>query len=137
MIPADAVARLRLIRTDSIGPVTYRQLMARFGDAETALRALPDLARRGGRSLAVATVEAAETELAALDGMGATMIFIGTPAYPALLAREESAPPVLAARGDLLSDVVERCLQGVNVQLLTSYTWRQRHHTRRIHRSEI
>ncbi len=101
MTPADAVARLRLIRTDSIGPVTYRQLMARFGDAESALRALPDLARRGGRTLTVATVAAAEAELTVLDAMGATMIFIGTPAYPALLATQESAPPVLAARGDL------------------------------------
>ena len=100
MTPADAVARLRLIRTDSIGPVTYRQLLARFGDAETALRALPDLARRGGRSLVVATIAAAETELATLERLGATMIFIGTPAYPALLASQESAPPVLSARGD-------------------------------------
>ena len=33
-LPGDAVSRLRLIRTDSIGPVTYRQLIARFGDAE-------------------------------------------------------------------------------------------------------
>jgi predicted Rossmann fold nucleotide-binding protein DprA/Smf involved in DNA uptake len=41
-LPGDAVSRLRLIRTDSIGPVTYRQLIARFGDAETALKALPD-----------------------------------------------------------------------------------------------
>ena len=37
LIPGDAVSRLRLIRTDSIGPVTYRQLMARFGNAGAAL----------------------------------------------------------------------------------------------------
>ena len=65
-MPADAVARLRLIRTDSIGPITYRQLIARFGDAESAIRGLPDLARKGGRSLVVAGVAAAEAELAAL-----------------------------------------------------------------------
>lgn len=29
------------------------------------------------------------------------MVFIGTPAYPALLASQETAPPVLSARGDL------------------------------------
>jgi DNA processing protein len=98
--PADAVARLRLIRTDSIGPITYRQLIARFGDAESALRALPDLARRGGRALAISPVAEAEAELAALAGICAAMIFIGTPAYPALLASLETAPPVLAARGD-------------------------------------
>ena len=100
-LPDDAVARLRLIRTDSIGPVTYRQLLARFGSADAALRALPDLARRGGRVLAVASVAVAEAELAALDAIGAAMVFLGTPGYPSLLADLESAPPVLAARGDL------------------------------------
>ncbi len=106
MLPVDAVARLRLIRTDSIGPVTYRQLIARFGHAQAAIDALPDLARRGGRALAIVSVTEAEDELAALAGIGATMVFIGTPAYPALLAGLESAPPVLAARGDL--GLVER-----------------------------
>jgi DNA processing protein len=99
--PDDAVARLRLIRTDSIGPVTYRQLIARFGSAGAALQALPDLARRGGRVLTIATSAAAEAEIAALSAIGAAMIFIDTPAYPALLASLESAPPVLSARGDL------------------------------------
>ena len=100
-VPGDAVARLRLIRTESIGPITYRQLLARFGTAEAALAALPDLARRGGRALAITPLAEAEAELAALDRIGATMIFIGTPAYPALLAALDSAPPVLSARGDL------------------------------------
>ena len=36
-LPGDAVSRLRLIRTDSIGPVTYRQLIARFGGDEKLL----------------------------------------------------------------------------------------------------
>ena len=100
MTPADAVARLRLIRTDSIGPITYRQLIARFGDAASALQALPDLARRGGRALSITPAAEAEAELATLAAIGATMIFLGTPAYPALLAALETAPPVLAARGD-------------------------------------
>ena len=99
-MPQDAVARLRLIRTESIGPITYRQLMARFGSADAALRAMPDLARKGGRALAIPTVAVAEAELATLDQLGAHMIFIGTPAYPTLLAGLESAPPVLSARGD-------------------------------------
>ncbi len=100
MLPDDAVARLRLIRTDSIGPITYRQLIARFGGAEAALQALPDLARRGGRTLSIASIAAADAEIAALDAIGATLIFIDTPAYPVLLASLESAPPVLGVRGD-------------------------------------
>lgn len=101
MIPPDAVSRLRLIRTDSIGPITYRQLIARFGNADAAIAALPDLARRGGRALVVASVDVAEAELATLAAIGATPVFIGTAPYPVLLAGLESAPPVISARGDL------------------------------------
>jgi DNA processing protein len=96
---ADAVARLRLIRTPSIGPVTYRQLISRFGHAAAALAALPDLARRGSRSLEIASAAMAEDELATLQTLGATPLFIGTPAYPALLAATETAPPMIVAKG--------------------------------------
>src|SRR5205085_7952642 len=44
----DLVDSLRLLRTPGIGPVTYRQLIARFGTPAAALAAVPDLARRGG-----------------------------------------------------------------------------------------
>jgi DNA processing protein len=98
-LPTDAIARLRLIRTDSIGPVTFRQLIARFGTAQAALEALPDLARRGHRSLSICPASVAEAELAAAAQMGAALLFIGTPDYPALLAHTETAPPVLYARG--------------------------------------
>ncbi|WP_303810842.1 DNA-processing protein DprA [Sandarakinorhabdus limnophila] len=101
IVPADAVSRLRLIRTDSIGPVTYRQLIARFGDAETALKALPDLARRGNRQLALHPESEALAELETAATLGAHLLFLGTPDYPALLSGTETAPPVLNARGDL------------------------------------
>ena len=100
-LPSDVVSRLRLIRTDSIGPVTYRQLVARFGDAATALKALPDLARRGNRTLALYPEAQAQAELETAAKIGAHLLFIGTPDYPFLLARTETAPPVLYARGDL------------------------------------
>ena len=40
----EAFARIRLLRSANIGPVTYRQLIARFGIAAKAIEALPDLA---------------------------------------------------------------------------------------------
>lgn len=46
----EAFARIRLLRSPNIGPVSYRQLMRRFGNAEAALEALPDLAARGGKA---------------------------------------------------------------------------------------
>ncbi len=100
-LAVDAVSRLRLIRTDTIGPVTYRQLIARFGDAQTALQALPDLARRGNRSIAIHPEADALAELETAAALGAHLLFIGTPDYPALLAGTETAPPVLYAQGDL------------------------------------
>ena len=47
------VAWLRLIRSDNIGPVTFRELINHFGSAEKALDALPELSRRGGSLLSL------------------------------------------------------------------------------------
>jgi DNA processing protein len=97
-----AVARLRLIRTAQIGPVTYRQLVARFGDAAAAIEALPGLAQRGGgRAPVVATVATAERELATARKLGARHVFIENSDYPALLAELDDAPPAMMVRGNL------------------------------------
>ncbi|WP_375422193.1 DNA-processing protein DprA [uncultured Sphingomonas sp.] len=97
-----ATARLRLLRTAGIGPVTYRQLLARFATADAALDALPMLARRGGgappRSPDAATIE---REMAGVARLGARYLFIDDADYPALLAEIENAPPALVFRGDL------------------------------------
>ena len=45
----EAFARIRLLRSANIGPVSYTQLLARFGTAVAAIEALPDLARRGAK----------------------------------------------------------------------------------------
>ncbi|WP_308909547.1 DNA-processing protein DprA [Pseudokordiimonas caeni] len=100
---SERLARLRLIRTDSIGPITWRHLIARFGSAETALEAVPDLAAKGGRKgpLRIPAKAEAEKELAALARFGAFPLFLGDSAYPALLAATEDAPPVLFAKGQV------------------------------------
>ena len=97
-----ALARLRLIRTPGIGPVTYAQLIARFGDAEAALDALPHLAARGGgRSPTVAPADAIRREMAATERLGARYLFLGDPDYPPLLAEIENPPPAPIVRGDV------------------------------------
>lgn len=95
-----AIARLRLIRTAGVGPVTYRQLIQRFGTAAAAIEALPMLARRGGGAPpAVAGECIAVQEIATVERLGARHLFLDDPGYPALLAELDSAPPVVTCRG--------------------------------------
>ena len=98
---AERLARLRLARTEAVGPVTFRELLARYGSAALALEALPDLARRGGRAapLRIATAADAERELAAGEGLGARLLALGDAGYPPLLAALDPPPPVLWAWG--------------------------------------
>lgn len=99
---ADRIARLRLIRSDNIGPVTYAQLIARFGSAEAALEAVPQLAARGGgRAPRLADADLAERELEQVERLGARHLFLGQGLYPPLLAEIEGAPAALIVRGDL------------------------------------
>lgn len=95
------LAWLRLIRSDNVGPATFRELINHCGSAEAALDALPDLsARGGGRSLRVASVEQAERELEQAMRFGARFVGIGEPDYPPLLRSIDAAPPLLAIKGD-------------------------------------
>jgi DNA processing protein len=96
----DQIARLRLIRSENIGPITYFQLLARFGSAAAALAAIPDLAARGGgRAPKLASRASVEREIEAVARMGARYLFLGQGLYPPLLAEIETAPPALIVKG--------------------------------------
>jgi predicted Rossmann fold nucleotide-binding protein DprA/Smf involved in DNA uptake len=98
----DQLARLQLIRSANIGPVTYVQLIARFGSAQAALQAIPDLAARGGgRPPRLASLGDIEREVDRVRTLGARYLFLGQRDYPALLAEMDSAPPALIYRGRL------------------------------------
>ena len=98
----DLVDRLRLLRTPGIGPVTYRQLIMRFGTPSAALAAVPDLARRGGgKAPALRTRDEAEREMTRVERLGAKWLALGHGLYPRLLAELEDAPPLLIAKGNL------------------------------------
>ena len=100
MPDAATVAKLRLIRTPKIGPISYRQLLARFGSAEAAIEALPMLAARGGgKSPPVASAALAEGELATAARLRARHLFLFDPDYPPLLAELENAPAAMTVRG--------------------------------------
>ena len=97
----EAFARIRLLRSPNIGPVSYRQLLQRFGTAEAAIEALPDLAQRGGRAYVATPPERIAEEISRVRRAKAKYLFHDQPDYPALLAASDSAPPILTWRGDL------------------------------------
>lgn len=98
----DLLDRLRLIRTANIGPVTYFQLIQRFGTAKAALEAIPHLAQRGGgKAPRLPEIAAIAREIETVERLGARYLFLGQGLYPALLAELDSAPPALIVKGDL------------------------------------
>jgi DNA processing protein len=97
----EAFARIRLLRSPNIGPINYRQLIARFGSAQAALDALPDLASRWQGPYRPASAASIEREIVAVRAGGARYLFHDQPGYPTLLGELDSAPPILTCRGDL------------------------------------
>jgi DNA processing protein len=95
------IAWLRLIRSDNVGPRTFRSLINHFGSAEAALDRLPDLARRGGatRAARICTMEDATRELERGRAMGVAIVAAGETGYPPRLASIDDAPPLLGIRG--------------------------------------
>ena len=100
---AERLARLRLIRTENVGPITFRDLLNRYGSAGAAIHALPELARRGGRRrpLKVPSKSEAEREIGRNADFGAEVLVIGDDAYPKALAAIEDAPPAVSVLGDI------------------------------------
>jgi DNA processing protein len=98
----DDVQRLRLIRSEGVGPITCRRLLDRYRTPAEALAALPKLARDGGKSLSPAIPSDADArrEFDQVATLGGCLIFIGAPDYPPLLAQLADAPPVITVLGD-------------------------------------
>ncbi|ACM26218.1 DNA-protecting protein DprA [Agrobacterium rhizogenes] len=97
------IAWLRLIRSDNVGPSTFRDLIQHYGSAEAALAALPDLSQRGGatRVIRIASEQDALRELEAVHRFGARFVGIGEPGYPQALKEIDGAPPLLTVKGNL------------------------------------
>ena len=92
---------LRLIRSQNVGPRTFRALINHYGGARSALAALPSLARRGGADAAmkICSLAEAEREMAAANKLGVDFVALGEVAYPARLQMIDDAPPLIAVRG--------------------------------------
>lgn len=93
---------LRLIRTENVGPATFRGLIDRFGSAEAALEMLPELVISGGarRLPRIPSVAEAEAELDTARRAGAQLVAIGEPDYPSMVRRMDQPPPLVSIKGE-------------------------------------
>src|ERR1700687_4348735 len=99
MTDDERLARLRLIRSETIGTKTYWDLLNRYGSAREAIAALPALARQSGKPRPVISLDEAKREVEALRAAGGDLIVCGEPAYPSALAAVDAPPPLLSVRG--------------------------------------
>ncbi|MFV2091998.1 MAG: DNA-processing protein DprA [Hyphomicrobiales bacterium] len=95
------LAWLRLIRSENVGPRSFRDLINRFGGAEAALAALPELAARGGKRITRCEAGQARAELHRHHKAGATLVAWSEPDYPAALRQIYDAPPLISVKGRL------------------------------------
>jgi len=100
---SERLASLRLARSENVGPVTFRDLIAHFGTAEAALTAMPELSRRGGfkRPIRLCTAAEAEGELERAKEAGVELLFMTEARFPTALAALDAPPPLLCAKGRL------------------------------------
>ena len=90
---------IRLIRTQTIGPVAFRDLIIRYGNAAAALDALPSLIRK--KSVSIPTLEQVEREMEYAEQMGVRLICAVEPDYPKYLKTLDPPPPIISVLGDI------------------------------------
>jgi len=97
----EKLARLRLIRTSNVGPITFKHLINRYGSAMAALEEIPNLASKAGgkKKLVIPSKASVQREIDAVEAFGGVILHIGEDPYPKALAATEDAPPVLFAVG--------------------------------------
>lgn len=127
---ASRLACLRLIRSENVGPVTFRDLINHFGGAQAALDALPEMSRRAGRGkpLKLFAAGLAERELEAAFKARSVPIFTIEPGYPPALAQLDHPPPMIYARGnpsllanDMIAIVGSRLASAAGIKLTRQF----------------
>jgi len=100
---AEKIDWLRLIRSENIGPITFHQLIAKFGSATDALDHLPSLAQKGGakRQIRICSKTQATKEFEGLTKLGGILVTFSDPHYPPLLREIHDPPPVLSCFGHI------------------------------------
>ncbi|MDR2107286.1 MAG: DNA-processing protein DprA [Holosporaceae bacterium] len=94
---AEKLARLKLARSESIGPYRFRELTEAFGSGENALKRLRS---GGGRSIKICSDEKIEEEISRMKAAGGRFVFFEDELYPPLLRNIPDPPAVLSFLGN-------------------------------------
>ncbi len=90
---------LRLSRTETVGPITFHRLLAKYKTPAAALEILPVLTKN--KPIKICDADTAERELEILTKHHGQMVFAGDANYPLALTSLEDAPPVLSVLGNI------------------------------------
>ena len=100
---SELISRIRLIRTPTIGPITSRQLISRYGNAKQTLEAIPELSSRGGPKIHPASEASAQREFEKLTQIGGYFIVYGSDSYPERSKRFDDSHFILSCLGHMHS----------------------------------
>jgi DNA processing protein len=96
----EKLARLRFLRSDSIGPSTFWSMIQLYGSAEEAIRIIPVLSKSSTKTINLCNEDKILEELRSLKSIGARMVFLEDDLYPPLLRNIPDPPPMLTFLGD-------------------------------------
>ena len=96
----EKLARLRILRSGSIGATTFWNMIQLYGNGIEALHAIPALSKSALKKIELRSEEEILEELMKLKKFGARMVFLEDELYPPLLRNIPDPPPVLTFYGN-------------------------------------
>jgi len=99
----EKIARIQLLRSEGIGPITFWNILKLFGSALASIDRIPEFSIRGGAKKAkeVFPKELAEKEFQETEKIGGKIIFKEEFEYPKLLKSINDPPPFLSILGKI------------------------------------
>ncbi|MDR0632030.1 MAG: DNA-processing protein DprA [Holosporaceae bacterium] len=96
----EKLARLKLSRTESIGPYKFWELIGAYGSAENVLKKLSKIFKDSGKTAKICGDKEIDEEISNMKSIGARFVFFEDALYPPLLRNIPDPPPVLSFLGD-------------------------------------
>lgn len=93
-------ARLKLVRSESIGAATFWNMIKVYGSGIKALKALPAIPKSFKKPITICSEEKLKEEIEKLKAAGARLIFLEDELYPPYLRMAQDPPPILTFLGN-------------------------------------